>query len=228
MKIFSTLFIVLFCVLGRSQSHNGSSTLNGGFTLYQSATEGHAFLLDDFSIGNLIDSQGVVSETKMFNYDIYNNIVFFKTGNDKDALAVKNENYTGFILKPANQVQEYIFKKIDGSDFDKVKKETKFYQIVKASSNYVITEYIKNFKDPNSSGWVSSRYNNEGGEYKLITNYYLLDQQNKYVEVKLNKKAILKTLKDKKKELEQFIDKNNIEFNSVNDLIPLAEYYHSL
>lgn len=226
MKKYLILIFSLVSLTIISQSHDGTSTMSGGFTLGQGQTIGHPFFFDNWVYGQAIDLDGNFSEKKYFVFDIYHNRLFFKA-NENDMLALDENKYAGFILT-GNDNKDYVFTKLEGSKFEKEKKETKFYQIAKAPSNKVIIESEKLFKDPNSSGWSSSRYNNKGGEYKLATRIYVLDKNKKYIKVNVNQSSIINVFKNKKNELITFIKKNNILINNPEDLLPIVEYYHTL
>lgn len=220
---------ILLCTITKAQigSHDGSSSVGGGFTIASLTPKGSPFFVDQWSEGYAIDLQGKLSEKKAVIFDIYNDKLFFKRGNSDDLFEMDDSKYAGFILKAGGK--EFIFKKIEGTKFAKKKKGAKYYEIAKAPSDKVIIESVKSFKDPNSSGWTSSRYHNKGGEYKLITRVYILDKNNKYVKVKPTKSGLLRTLKDKKAEISSYISKNSLNLdNNVSNFVRVVEYYHSL
>lgn len=222
--ILACLTIATFTAHG--QSHNATSSISGGLTLHQASAKGHPFLLDTWCIGNAVDLDGNLSETKTFSFDIFNNKLFFKVENSEEVLAIDNSLYSGFILKAADK--DYVFKKIDGTKFSKTKKEAKFYEIAKAPSDKVIIESIKSFEDPNTSGWSTSRNTNKAGEYKLTTYIYVLDGNNQYKKVNLNESSLIKVFKEKKKEVKAFITSNQIKINTPGDLVRVVEYVHTL
>ncbi len=137
-----------------------------------------------------------------------------------------DDSMSGFILKTENK--DLLFSKISGEQFEKSQKLTKYYQIVKAPSRLVIIEYKKELKDPNANGWMSSKDNTLNAEYKLEKDYYILNKKNKYEKVKLNTRSLLKVFKERKDAISDYMDSNEIEIKSAEDLLLIADFYHNL
>ena len=84
-------------------------------------------------------------------------------------------------------------------------------------------ESKKNFKDPNASGWSSSNGSSVASKYTLSTNLYVQNKAGKYVKVKLSASSVAKALKDKKKEIRNYIKIGKIvSINSRNELQKLS------
>lgn len=228
-KLLTILGILIFSVSLTAQNDKGTTSLSDGYKMQRGGTKGHPFVSDDFKIGYGVFENGELSNAQLFNYDIHGNNLTYKINADADIMVLNENSFVGFILKAEHPTEEdRIFTKIQASEFAKDKGETKYYEIAKAPSRKVIIEHIKEFKDPNASGWASSSTNTKSAEYELKTNVYVLNKAGKYEEVKLKKRAILKTFQDKKSQLSQYIDKNRIDFDEAKDIVDLVEYYHEI
>lgn len=63
--------------------------------------------------------------------------------------------------------------------------------------------------------------------YKAKSEFYVKDRSGKYVKTKLNKKHLLKIMKDKEREIKSYIDENKLSYK-VEDVLKIMSYYHSL
>ena len=210
-----------------AQSDLPTADLSDGYKIIRGEAKGTPFLFDNWHVGYGIYNSGSKSEPQLMNYDIHANNVVYKTSESSNNIMVlQDSGFKGMILK--NDTNEVLLSKIPGYDFEKSKKEEKYYEIASPPSNKVIIEYIKELDDPNASGWTSSSTNSYNAEYKFKTKYYVLNKDKKYEEVKLKNKSLVKTFKDKKDQIENYIDNNNIDVKIAADMVPVVEYYHSL
>jgi len=228
MKNIFLLFTFLITLVSFSQNNRGGNSLSDGFKITSGTMKGHPYLLTDFVNGYAVDLNGNLTEQKLLNYDIYaNNLTFKKVNATEDIMVVSTDTYSGFILSDANK-NDYLFTKIEGSEFAKPKKTTKFYQIAKAPSKNVIIESVKFLKDPNASGWSSSSLSTKRAEFELKTYTYVQNKNGLFVKVKPSKSSILKVFKDKKKEIAAFISEKGLTIENAQDLVPIVDYYLSL
>ncbi|MCP9201552.1 hypothetical protein MKO06_16700 [Gramella sp. GC03-9] len=226
MKYLIYLSIFFISVLTQAQNPVNSGDLSDGFKIMRNDLKGSPFLTQKWYVGHGVLKDGKLTTPQIMNYDIHGNNLVYKANENEDVLKLLDNNFTGFILKA--ETGELIFTKIPGEQFEKNKKDTKYYQIVNPPSRLVVTEFYKELDDPNASGWTSSTQSTKSAEYDLEVDYYVLNPKNKYEEVKLKERAILKIFDDKKKELESFINSNDIDINSPEDLFKIVEHYYSL
>ena len=229
MKKYITILFLTVAIVGYSQGDRGTSDLKHGIKLRKDNFKGHGYLLNDWVSGFAVDLNGKLTEEKLLNYDIYQNKLTFKkeTASD-DIMVITTSSYSGFMLSDEKTDKNYLFTKLEGNKFKKPKKVTKFYEIVSAPSKNVIMESVKILKDPNASGWSSSRLTTKNAEFALKTYTYVLDANNKYAKVSVSKGSLLKVFKDKKKEVSEYIKSNNISINDPSDMVAVVDFYHSL
>lgn len=229
MKKISFIIAFLTAVSGFSQSSNNTNSFGDGFRIGLEAQGGHPFLVNDWYTGNLVKNDGSVTGKTLLNYHLIDNLLVSMNmvNGEKTFKELNINDYSGFVITDdKNNVQ--IYSKIEGSKFDKNKNESKFYLIVSAPTKNVILEITKSFKDPNASGWNSSTNTTKRGAYKERTQAYVLNKSGKYEKIKLSNNGVLKVYKDKKKELKEYITKNNIDIKEPKDLIQTVAYYYSL
>jgi len=229
MKKYFTILFLSVAIVGFAQGDRGTSDLAHGINLRKDNFKGHAYLLNEWVSGFAVDLNGKLTEEKLLNYDIYQNKLTFKkeTASD-DIMVVTTASYSGFMLTDPESKKNYLFTKIEGNQFKKPKKSTKFYEIAKAPSKNVVLESVKILKDPNSSGWSSSRLTTKNAEFVMKTYVYVLDSNNKYSKVGVSRGSLLKVFKDKKKEMSAYMKQNNITISEAADMVAVVEHYHSL
>ncbi|MCQ0111075.1 hypothetical protein SAMN04487906_2234 [Zhouia amylolytica] len=228
MKNLFTICLMLLITFASAQITNnrGASSISDGFTSSQVAAKGSPFFLKSWSKGNVVDQNGKFLDQTQLIYNTYNNQLFFRKNDNEDPKLVDGNTFPGFVLNHDNNT--YIFSKISSSEFVDTKQKTKYYCIANPPYRKVIVEYSSDFKDPNASGWQSSRYNNKGGEFDQDTNVFVMNKYDKYEEVKLNKSSVLNFFADKKDEIKKYLKDNNIKLKEPADLVPVVKYYYSL
>lgn len=224
--IFSLSLFLSANLCLHAQNTVGSGNLTDGFKIMRGDTKGTPFLTEEWYVGYGIFENGETTRPQKMNYDIHGNNLVYQTAGSDNILKLLDAGFEGFILKGKDN--DFLFSKIKGDRFDKPKRETKYYQIVKAPSRKVIVEFKKELDDPNATGWTSSTQNTKSAEYEMETNYYVLNPSNKYEEVKLKKNSVLKVFKNRKKELESYIQKNDLDLETPEELVDLVEYYYTL
>ena len=232
MKTVQKTMFLLFSIITlniSAQSFNNSNSLADGFRLGIEDKKGHPFLINDWHSGNLVKNDGSATEKMLLNYHVVDNVlVSMKMVNgEKTFFKLNTNDYTGFVIKD-DKNRVHLYTKVEGSQFSKKKKETKFYLIVSVPNKNVLLETTKSFKDPNANGWSASTNTTKRGSFKTRTQAYVLTKSGKYAKVKLSNSGIQKVFKDKKKELKSYMNKNNIRVEEAKDLVKVVEYYHSL
>ncbi len=223
---FSLLLFLFSMTTVISQNPTNSGNLADGFKIMRSESKGTPFLTEDWLVGYGIFEDGKTSRPQQLNYDVHGNNLVYKVAGSNQVLKLLDNSFTGFILK--GEEEDLLFTKIEGSQFEKPRDQTKYYQIVQAPSRTVLIEYEKELNDPNASGWMSSMDNSLSPEYELKTSYYVLNKNNKYEKVKLKNKSALKVFKDKKGKISDFMSSKKIEIETPMDLLLVADYYHTL
>lgn len=227
-KFLTTILIVFSIITVNAQSNNRSSNISDGFNINRKNAKGHQFLLDNWVLGYLVSNDGKLSEKMLLNYDIHYNNPTSKTSNEmKDIVVIDKNLYSGFVLVDANE-NKYIYTKIGRDKFSRKKKEDKYYQLIDAPNKNILLETSKKLKDPNASGWTSSRDNTLSASFVMKTQYYVLNKDKVYVKTKLSSGSVAKALKDQKKVIQSYIKQNKLKFKNVNDLIKVMNYYNSL
>ena len=89
---------------------------------------------------------------------------------------------------------KYIYTKIGRDKFSRKKKEDKYYQLIDAPNKNILLETSKKLKDPNASGWTSSRDNTLSASFVMKTQYYVLNKDKVYVKTKLSSGSVAKAL----------------------------------
>lgn len=228
MKKIITLFLIASVCFTYAQNDIGSNTITDGFKMKSGSLKGTPYLLTEWVPGYAVDLNGKLSEQKLLNYNIYENVLTFKTIDGSDnIMAVNADGYSGFILTDTNK-KDYLFTKVEANQFTKAKKHTKFYQIIVPPSKNVLLETAKILNDPNKSGWTSAQNTTKRASYESKNTYYVLAKDDKYTKISLSNSSVLKAFKDKKKEISAYLKSNNLKIKTAADVDQVANFYHSL
>ncbi len=111
------------------------------------------------------------------------------------------------------------FKSTRGTD------RSGYYVLVELNDQYrIYKKYTLKIKDPLSNEMTHTQY---PGELRTVTTYYL-EENNKILELPLNKKELLASFSDKEEELKSYLKKEKIRFRKEEDLIRLIAKYNAL
>ena len=209
------MLLTIFPSIIIGQTSLGSSNLADGVKVMRNNRNSTPFLMDEYKVGYGVYENGETTTPQKINYDAYGNSLVYQDATSGQTLKMVDEKFVGFIIK--SKEGDVIFAKITANKFDKT-----------PPSKAVIIEYKKEFDDPNASGWTSSQNNTKTGEYDMDTKYYILNKENKYEEIKLKERSILKVYKDKKNEISKFIKSQGIDVETPENIVPIVEYYQSL
>ncbi len=239
-KILSPLILVIFFSFDLQAQveteKSGAYDLSemsylGGTRIYNvnsTDVEGTPLLNEEFKDGRFLFRSGDQSEIVPINYDLEQNLMLYKK--EDQIMILENVNVKGFSFEPPQDFdstesiqEEYTFQ-INNNEFDLPEPTpvqvlydqnggVKLYAVPK------VKFVVGNKQDP-FTGKVTNRY-------KSDTEYYLQTPDNKIHELRrLRAKDIIKALNNNsKKELNTFIDENDLDKKSERDLVRLLEFY---
>lgn len=185
---------------------------------YIRVVEGSAFLNEAWADGKIILSEGRVYDSIKLRIDAMDNTLHYLTPNGEELVAttpVRSVLLADAVTKKITQ--------FDHSDFIATTKkiEPGWYQLLDSGSVSIYKLYIKTIRE--NKPYSSATYE----QTILTTNRYyifknaLLTQISKF-------KQIPDMLQDKKNELLEYINSNNLTGRGDADYIALIEYYKSL
>jgi hypothetical protein len=210
------------CKDGHSEakpSEVSGKNVDGNVDLISVSTQNNKIKGSPYAFKNWSKSEVVATDNSIAKYDK----VQFDL--EKNQLIANVGGISSII--PTNQVNSF---KVTGGNstrwFTTTIDKSKFiedtnnniYEVF-STNNYLIKENKKNVQVASDDS--KKMY------YKKKTSYYILTNSGKYVKTKLNKKNIMKLLKDKESDIKTYISKHKLLFNE-KDVPKILEYYHSL
>lgn len=190
------------------------------FSNTNSKIKGTPYAFSDWSSGEISTTNQTSIKYDKIQFDLERNqVLVYSEGSQVPTKFPSNEIIS---LKANDSKSVRNFATIHSDEFED-KKEGKLYEVVSNKNDLLIKETTKYVSESNDTS-------NEGAKkmiYKKRTIYYIKDKSGKYVKTKLNKKHIMKLLKDKEKDVKTYISKNKLSFNET-DVPKILEYYHSL
>ncbi|MCX2453017.1 hypothetical protein OQX61_17200 [Pedobacter sp. PLR] len=197
-----------------------------GFDRAPTYTEviGSIFLFDDWHNGVIKLENGKNYNNVQLKYDQLNDQLNFKLEEGKPmtfTVPIKAFDIIVFDLEGNKTVQSFVngFPAIDGGT------DKSYYQVFNPGASPKI-EFVKRLKKVIYERKV---YSSAVAE-KLVEDrtYYYLVMNKRLFRIKRSPKELLKYMGDYKKEINEFIAKNKLNFKSDNDFAEVVKYYNSL
>ena len=153
-----------------------------------------------------LEKEGEVLQDKI-NYDLVTGELHIIKPKKNNGFIIKDKNILGFVLK--SKTENAHFTRINKNNFEDNSIERDFFLNPFSSSKkqYIVIDFrrVMNESKAENDGFTDL---NNLKKYKNRSHYYILNSNNKYEKIKLNKKHLLKVLSDKKKEVTIFIKTN--------------------
>lgn len=198
------------------------------YTVNMTEVEGTPFLNEDFKKGRFLFTSGKQSELVPINFDLERNLILYKK--DGQTLILENVKIKGFTFEippnsdlPASFQEKYTFR-LPGNEFN-VNGLTPIQVLYDQNGAVKLfavprVKLVRGHKQDPFTGKVTNRYENE-------TEYFLKTSDDEIHELRrLRAKDIINAIgDDSKKELNRFIDENNLDDKSEKDLVRLLAYY---
>ena len=156
---------------------------------------GHQYLLDDWGNGQITINDSISAPQSRIQYDMVSGEpIIGNSARAKKGFILRDKSVTSFVINNTT------FVRIESNMFEDEMYRNYFVIPTLSKGNYLITDYNKILKEPYV---LNNGYNNAelNKKYVTIKKTYILNKDNKYVNVKLKEKDILKVFSDKKKDL---------------------------
>lgn len=195
---------------------------------YKTENKGNPYLYDEWKEGYLVISDSVISQQKKLQVDLEKGELIVGMG-DGRGMIMDDKAITGFAINKDNSASKHLYARLEPSQFEDTDRTSHFYEVISnfEKTNYLIKEEQKYLYDPNKSRGYQTE-NSFPMEWKKRTYYYIKNNSGLYIKTKLNKKAVLKVLNDKSKEVKSYVSSNKISFKKEHDVVKVLTYYHSL
>ncbi len=149
-------------------------------------------------------------------YNAYADVFELQNNNQINTL-IKSSNTKVFLEKKLFEIYEYL---------DKSSKKEGYFENLNINDEVILLKRSrKKFTDvvKSQSGYAEDK----PAKFTLEIVYYI--KRDKFlpaIEIKLNKKSILKALNDKEKSLKNYIKKHKLKLKKERDVVQLFEYYN--
>lgn len=182
--------------------------------------KGSPYAFSDWSSGEIISSDNKITKYEKIQIDLEQNRVMVYTNTSKFPTAIPLTNITSVNANDSKKKRNFEF--IDASNFANGK-ENGLFEVCATDNSYLIKQtqkYIHTSEDATNPSTKKSIY-------KKRTTYFIKNSSGKYVKTKLSKKQLLKLMKDREKEIKNFVSKNKLTYKE-KDVPKILKYYHSL
>lgn len=175
--------------------------------------KGSPYAFNDWCKCEVIATDNSIAKYNKVQFNLEKNQLI--TYNNGIPSVIPTNKITSFTATDKNSIRQFTY--IDKSNFID-SNENKLYEVF-STKNYLIketTKYVQTSSDDSGKMY-----------YKKRTSYYILNSSGKYVKTKLSKKHLLKTLKDKEKDVLKYIKENKLSYKE-KDVSKILSFYHSL
>ncbi len=231
-KLLLTFFIIpTFLIAQDNNNYNNDLLNNTGTELrinYHTENKGNPYLYDEWKEGYLVINDTVISPQKKIQVDLEKGELIVGIGEGRGTI-IDDKAITGFAINKDNSVNKHLYIRLEPSQFENRDRTSHFYEVISnlEKTNYLVKEVQKYLYDPNKSRGYQTE-NSLPMEWKKRTYYFIKNSSGKYIKTKLNKKAVLKVLSNKNKEVKSYVASNKINFKKEHDIVKVLNYYHSL
>ena len=213
--VFSFLFLSIYAFPQNFLEDVGGRPIRGKKV---ANVTGSPFLLDTFVESTIEMKNGVTYKNVPLNFDLL----------DQKVIAVGKDNVLFEIIDPINSFSIFTGNKThlfrSGYPDTKSTDSNTFFEVL---ADGTITLLKRQWKVM----WEEKTYNSATLEKSILdkNSYYIYDQAKKSLtSFKPQKKTVMSALVNNKKEMEDFIKKENINFSDDADLTKIFIYYNSL
>lgn len=179
-----------------------------------SSIKGSPYAFKDWCKCEVVAIDNSISKYDKVQFDIEKNQILIYSNGIPSTIPINQ--IISFSVIDKNTTRQ--FTTIDKSNFTEEGTESKIYEVF-SDNNYLIKEIVK---------YVQTSSDDSGKMfYKKRTSYFVLNNSGKYKKTKLSKKHLLKTLKDKEKDVLKYIKENKLSYKE-KDVSEILAFYHSL
>lgn len=179
--------------------------------------DGKTHLVDKLAPADIITKSGNEFYNVNIAYDIVNDKVFAKTPQYSNLVELRNISSLRIKLNG----QDNILLKSGFPSVDKYNGST-LYEVLVDAPLTLIKKNTGTLFERNTYGVSTKSY------YVVDNNNYYLTDNKSSKKIKLNKESLLASLPGKKKEVSDFIEKNNINLKVDEELKKVIVYYNNL
>ena len=221
MKNLTTLIALLFVLTSNGQKNDPSlrsgqmysynPILSGNvneFLAPEKSIKGSRFIFNEFQEPGKIYIGGKVYSANGLNIDALNKNLVLKVGKDS-ILVLEKSNIDSIVIT------NRMFKKLVDQSFYEILFENDDVFLLKAYDCHIKKGHVNVMK-----GTI------ENDSYKISKNYHLYQQGKLGPAFELKKKVIINLFEGKRKQVKEYIKKNNLDFKKDEDLISLFKEFY--
>lgn len=217
------LSILIQPLINSSAQDNKEICLKAGHPIKEFLTDEERYRYKEFQTGKIHFRDNTESSTARFNYDLVNGLVFVIQNND--TLPIRNEAVAYFTIgdRKFNNLPQDVVEVISPPGIIELGINTK-YAVVRrerVSSNGYVKEY-----DPTGGPTSTGLALLDVVVRRSSTYYITVGGKEKSIPAKLSK--VLKTFSLKRKEIDEYVTDNKIDFNNKENLLGLVAFLNKI
>ncbi len=178
--------------------------------------EGDPFFLSKIFNDGSVYYDGVLYKNVSLNFDIIKNEILINDPAHTHIIKLNTERIEWFTIL------DHTFVRLSADSSNNVLNKNRFYEILYKSNTSLYKSEVKTIKENTASALGLNRYVQESDDY-------FIKKDNQFFKVK-NKKTALLALKDRKKDILQFMHRNKLKIkkDKDNDLRKIVAYYDEI
>ncbi|MCF8298417.1 MAG: hypothetical protein K9J13_12795 [Saprospiraceae bacterium] len=225
-RLLLFLFLIFFVIAENYCQPNREIRISGiGTSQFFQPEEtnviGSPYLSNNFMLGNLIAENDTVKA--LFRYNVFNQLmeIIYKddTLNITSPFKLKEINFSNRKFIYCCAIETKSNNQLLNSNYYEVITDGYCQLLLKRVKKLDENAYVRNYMGGGGDGRAM---------YSTIESHYIRINRGEAVKLNKNKKGVLSVLSDKELEIESFIEKEKIQFNKIDDIAKIIDYYNSL
>ncbi len=208
--------------LRRFTSHSGYILMQKPDALYE-GVRGTPYYSESWSTGNVYFKDSMYILNLNLRYDVYTDEVEYKHSKTGTVMLIQKEQIKSFELMGENG-EKLLFGKFLLNP--KLPEIWSYAQILYDGKTKLLAKYTRQFVPADYQGAYSQ--NRRYDEYRNGILYYIVLSDGTVEKTRLESKPLLKLLRDKEKELNEYIISHNLNLEHITQVIGLLEYFDTL
>lgn len=221
MKLHFLLISLTLCSTTALKAQLYQNTLSGNPYKEQNyeGVKGSPYAFEEWSIGTVQTTKGVFNDINIKYSELDDQVLFKNKDGQTLQFADPVKDFTMSYKDNDKQLLSHYrngYVNIAGSD------NKSYFEVLADGKCQLLRKTVKKIKQEVVYG------STESSKSFITTTRYYIENPEKGVLIKKDKKSVLTVLSDKQQALENYIQSNNIDFKRDEDLVKLINYYNSI
>lgn len=181
--------------------------------------KGSPYLNDEWLKGYVKVTDKANTEMLRLRFNTETNTLEFLR--NETVYALDSRKIKGFVIP--GHPEDLVFRNGFNPDDDDINRST-FLRIISDGKTKFVCHHKTSLKEDLSTYGMASQVD----EYVSTTDYYLITPNNKFHDIRLKRKDIIRVFSDEEDKVREYVRANNLDYGEENDVKRIVSFYNSL